>query len=355
MDELDEFIDRLFSWYETHKRDLPWRDDPSPYEVWISEVMLQQTTVPAIEGRFEQWMERFPTIETVAEASEQDILAEWEGLGYYQRASRLHAAARQVVKEHAGQLPRAEDKLRDLPGVGPYIASAIRSIAFGADVIALDANLSRVFMRLLAIRGRPGVSAVRDQVREAAQRVLPEGDSSRFNQSLMDFGSIVCRPSDPDCGHCFATDLCAAFQKGLQEDIPERRRKKIKKIDTAVAIFIRDSHVYIQRRPPDGLFAGMWEFPGGKLEEGETPGEAVKREVQEELGVDSTVREKVTSFVHYYTRFEVTLHAFICKTEGTLIDNETHRWVELSDLNDYPMPSANRTLVGELRGIVEDG
>ncbi len=342
---MKEFAENLILWYEEQKRTLPWRDDPCPYSVWVSEVMLQQTTVPTVKGRFERWMERFPDLQSLAEASERDVLTEWEGLGYYQRASRLHAAARAVVEEHDGRIPSDENSLRKLPGIGPYIASAIRSLAFGVDVVAIDANICRVFMRLLAIDGRPGQSTVRRQVENSTLDILPSGDSSRFNQALMDFGSLICRPRAPQCGRCFANSNCKACELGLQDEIPRKRRKNIEEIDTAVAVFVCRSNVYIQQRPHGGLFGGMWEFPGGKIEDGENAADAVVREVEEELGVACCVTEKITSFVHFYTRFKVNLHAFMCLTAQELPCDEKHRWVEWGDAGEYPMPSASRKLI----------
>ncbi len=346
---MDNFTKQLLSWYEAQKRDLPWRREPTPYRVWISEVMLQQTTVPAVAGRFEKWMARFPCIKSLAAAGERDVLLEWEGLGYYQRAARLHAAARSIVSEHDGQLPQDEQLLRRLPGIGPYIASAIRSLAFGKDTVAVDVNVCRVFMRLLALEGAPGESRVRRTVENAAYGILPAGDSSRFNQALMDFGSIICRASRPECDRCFAVANCRAFQEGLQNDIPGKRRKKLEEIETAVAVFLDGDSVYIQKRPRDGLFGGMWEFPGGKVKEKEPVSGAVVREVAEELRVGCRVREKVTSFVHFYTRYKVTLHAFLCSCEDDLPLDDEHRWVEVKSLSRYPMPSANRKLIERIR------
>jgi A/G-specific adenine glycosylase len=354
-EQLRTFTDRLFRWYEQHRRDLPWRRNPTPYRVWISEVMLQQTTVGAVRDRFEQWVDLFPDLHGIARATEQDVLAAWEGLGYYQRARRLHAAARRMEDQHGGRVPRKKKALLDLPGIGPYIASAVRSLAFGEDEVAIDANLRRVFMRLLALPGRPQDPQARREVRDAAERALRKGHSSRFNQALMDFGSLVCRSPSPDCGRCFAPDICRAFQQGLQEDIPERRRRTLEEIATAVAIFTRDSTAYIQRRPPEGLFAAMWEFPGGKVEEGESPAEAVVREIREELGVGCAVVEKLTEFVHYYTRFEVTLHAFLCSPAEEPPRDDEHRWVGMDVIADYPMPSANRKLVARLEKWMEGG
>ncbi len=352
---METFAQRLIEWYEEQKRDLPWRNAPTAYGVWVSEVMLQQTTVPAVVGRFSRWMERFPDIPSLAAASERDVLSEWEGLGYYQRASRMREAARTIVEHHNGRLPSDETALRRLPGIGSYIASAIRSLAFGEDEVALDANVGRVFMRLLAIKTPAGNGRTRREIHEAASRILPADDSSRFNQALMDFGSLICRPANPECDRCFATQICRAFQEGRQHEIPPARRKKWEKIETSVAVFIDGAKVYIQQRPRDGLFGGMWEFPGGKVEPGETAVDAVVREVREELAAECTVTDKVTSFVHFYTRFRVTLHAFLCSTEANLPRDEKHQWVGWEEIGDYPMPTANRKLIGHIRTFRQRG
>jgi A/G-specific adenine glycosylase len=241
-----------------------------------------------------------------------------------------------------------------LPGIGPYMASAIRSIAFGEDEVALDANLSRVFMRLLSVEGRGTESVVRKQVQPVAEAALPSGRSSDYNQALMDFGSLICRPRSPLCGECFLQGNCAAFAEGRQYDIPTPVKRRLKKIRTAVAVFLREGadgpEVYIQKRPADGLFAGMWEFPGGKAAEGERPKEAVVRECREELDVECRVVRKLTELTHYYTVFEVRLHAYGCAVEAPLPEDPTHRWVPLAELDSYPMPSANRAVVAAVQG-----
>ncbi len=200
-------------------------------------------------------------------------------------------------------------------------------------------------MRLLALEGGAGDARVRNNVEETAHSILPRGDSSRFNQALMDFGSMVCRPRVPQCEQCFATSLCKAYALGLQKNIPDGKRKQTKEIAVAVAVFKTEDAVYLQQRPPDGLFAGMWEFPGGKLEADENAAEAVVREVKEELDAVCLVEEDVTSFVHFYTRFKVNLHSFICSTSQDLPHDDRHRWVEWEDVGEYPMPSATRRVI----------
>lgn len=340
---------RLVDWYARHARDLPWRVDPSPYRVLVSEFMLQQTVVGTVLGYFDRWMERFPDVRTLAGASEQEVLAIWQGLGYYRRASNLLRASHMIVAEFEGRVPERRGDLLRLPGVGPYIADAVLSFAFGRDVVTVDANVARVFMRLRCLAGRGTETAVRRQVREWATAALPLGRSSDFNQAVMDFGSTICRPRSPLCEECFLAEFCAARRQGRQYDIPTPQPRKLKKISTAVAIMRRDGCVYIQQRPPGGLFAGMWEFPGGKLLEGETPAQAVVRECREELGITVTPGRELLELVHYYTVFEVTLHAIPCAPATDPVEDDTHRWVPLADIESYPMPSANARIIERLR------
>ncbi len=339
---------RLVRWYGKNARELPWREEPTPYRVWVSEIMLQQTAVTTVVPYFERWMSRWPDVASLARASEREVLALWEGMGYYGRARRLHAAARALVAEHGGGVPRETAALRKLPGVGPYVAAAIRSFAFGEDEVALDANLVRVFMRLLGIEGTGAEADVRRTVGEWARVGLPRGRSADYNQALMDFGSLLCRPRTPRCGECFLRSQCEAFRLGTQYHIPRPSPRRLKKIETAVAVFLRDGAVYLQQRGPDGLFARMWEFPGGKVEEGETPHAALVRECREELGVECAPGRRLTSLTHYYTVFEVRLHAYVCAPPEGLPEDATHRWVGLGEVGEYPMPSASRQVVERL-------
>ena len=339
---------RLVRWYGRHARTLPWRSDPSPYRVWVSEVMLQQTAVATVIPYFERWMRRFPDVGSLARADEREALSLWEGMGYYGRARRLWQAARRVEDEHGGAVPRSTAELRRLPGVGPYIAAAVRSFAFGEDEVALDANLVRVFMRLLGIGGTGAEAQVRREVARWAGIGMPRGRSADYNQALMDFGSLVCRPRAPRCGECFLRGECEAFRRGIQYDIPRPSPRRLRKIRAAVAVFVRGGAVYIQQRPPEGLFGGMWEFPGGKVEAGETPRKALQRECREELGVECARGRKLLSLTHYYTVFEVRLHAYVCPAPERLPVDATHRWVAVAEIGEYPMPSANRQVVQRL-------
>ncbi|MGD2174935.1 MAG: A/G-specific adenine glycosylase [Candidatus Brocadiaceae bacterium] len=342
---MQEIGRQLVRWYGRNRRSLPWRAQPNAYRVWVSEVMLQQTTVETVVPYFLRWMERFPDVQALAAASRREVLRLWEGMGYYQRARRLLQAARIVVEQHGGRVPTSRAELQELPGVGPYIGDAILSLAFGEDVVAVDANVRRVMMRLGGLRGTGTEAAVRRKVRCLASAGMPMGRSAEYNQALMDFGSAFCRPRRPACGECFLRDDCRAFELGAQEEIPRVLRRPIRRIQSAVAVFLCDGRAYLQRRPPDGMFGGMWEFPGGKLEDGETPEAAVVRECREELGAECSPERKLIELTHRYTVFEVRLHAFLCTPSAKLPVDEAHRWVALEELESYPMPSANRQVV----------
>ena len=262
---------RLLAWYARHRRRLPWRRRPTPYRVWVSEIMLQQTVVGTVRERFDEWMRRFPSLAALARASEREVLAAWEGLGYYRRAVALRRAARLVVKNHRGKLPGTRKELLALPGIGPYTASAILSLAFGRDEVAVDANVARVFVRLLALEGHGSEARVRSAVEEHARRALPSGRSADFNQALMDFGSLVCRPANPDCAACPLGNVCLARKKGLQHDIPSRKRKQLKKITTTIAVFLRRGSVYLQQRPAGACSRACGSSPAARSSRARRP------------------------------------------------------------------------------------
>ena len=342
----------LLLWYQRHARSLPWRDHPTPYRVWVSEIMLQQTRVDTVIPYFEKWMEAFPTLEALANASEQEVLRAWEGLGYYSRARNLHRAARQVAADYHGQLPVTPAALERLPGIGRYTAGAIASIAFGADAPALDGNIRRVLARVfnvtLPARSPKGERLLWD----LARRSLPPGQASRFNQAIMDLGSMVCTPRSPTCLLCPLVQLCKAHTLGVQEERPIlEARPAIPHYTVTAAVIHRDDTVLIARRPSKGLLGGLWEFPGGKVEPGETFFEALQREIQEELGVLIDVGDPFGTYAHAYTHFKVTLHAFMC----TLTDGEPRpleaselRWAAPPQLFEFPMGKIDRQIAARL-------
>ncbi|MCL4559755.1 MAG: A/G-specific adenine glycosylase [Chloroflexi bacterium] len=364
---MGELSQRLLDWYHRHKRTLPWRDHPDAYAVWVSEIMLQQTRVETVLAYFQRWMERFPTLQTLAEATEEQVLQVWEGLGYYSRARNLHRAARVVVDEFGGRLPSDRRLLEQLPGVGRYTAGAIASMAFGQDEPALDGNIRRVLARLFDLTLPARSPEGERRLWELAAEHLPAGRAGDYNQALMDLGATVCTPRRPNCPLCPLAGLCQARSLGVQEQRPVTLpRAALPHYLVAAAILSRgpqagdcgEVQILIARRPSRGLLGGLWEFPGGKLQEGEEFCDALRREIREELGVSVKVGEEFGIYRHAYTHFRVTLHAFCCtlvKGEPYPLNASALAWVLPSDLAAYPMGKIDRQIARKLAATGSDG
>lgn len=343
-----KFARLMMAWYGKHARGLPWRGISDAYAVWVSEIMLQQTRVETVKGYYHRWMERFPTVQALAQADEQEVLQLWEGLGYYSRARSLHRAAREVMTRFEGKVPASRVELETLPGIGRYTAGAIASIAFGLDEPALDGNLRRVLSRVFDIDVPITSPEGMQRLDELFAAHLPSGKAGDFNQALMDLGATLCTPRSPHCGECPVSDLCLARDRGVQEQRPIiKQRQPVPHYTVTAAVMQRGEQVLIAQRPREGLLGGMWEFPGGKQEPGETLAACLEREIQEELGVKIAVGEELGVFKHAYTHFKVTLHAFVC----TLTDGEPRpveasdvRWVLREDLSQYPMGKIDRQI-----------
>ncbi len=346
------FSRKLAGWYLAHHRKLPWRETSDPYAIWVSEVMLQQTTVPAVVPYFERWMRLFPDMMTLAQAPLQKVLRAWQGLGYYQRARNLHRAAGILVRGHGGRIPDDEKTLGGLPGFGPYTTAAVLSLAYGRPLPVLDANVRRVLMRLTGLRGE--ASSRHDKhLRTYLAEVFPARRAGPFNQAMMELGALVCRSRNPQCLLCPVRDFCRAFLEGVQEVIPRPRRRASKKVEAVLAVIRDGGRVLIQKRPDEGLFGGLWEFPGGKIEPGEKPEAALRRELREEVGAEVREVRYLTTVDHAYTRFRVSLRVFTCVlAAGRPGASPDRKWVTWRALPRYPMPSGSARVVGFLRGLV---
>ncbi|MDX1675164.1 MAG: A/G-specific adenine glycosylase [Longimicrobiales bacterium] len=251
--------DALLRHFDAHQRSMPWRETSDPYAIWVSEVMLQQTRVDTVIPYWERWLDRFPTVDHLAEADLDDVLKEWEGLGYYSRARNLHRAACMVRERFDGRVPETVDTLRELPGVGEYTAGAVASIAYGVPTPAVDGNVRRVLARLYDLeRPTPG------ELRQYAAELVPADRPGDFNQALMELGATVCTPRSPSCGVCPLAEQCEARRLGVQEQRPlPRPRKRIPEETIRTAVLVRgDGAMLVSRRPEDGLLGGLWEFPG---------------------------------------------------------------------------------------------
>ena len=314
--------------------------------------MLQQTRVDTVIPYYDRWMARFPTIQVLAAAPLQMVLVAWEGLGYYSRARNLHCAAQLVVAEHGGMLPSELNDLQRLPGIGPYTAAAIASIAFDQDVPALDGNIRRVLARVFEVRELVRSTNGEKQLWKLAADHLPTGKASAYNQALMDLGALVCTPKAPSCENCPLAAICAAYALGAQEELPVAQPKKeLPHHLVTAAIIQRNGCVLIAQRPSQGLLGGMWEFPGGKLQPGEDLASCLQREIQEELAANIHVGEQLGVFRHAYTHFRITLHAFYCTLltgEPRNLEHSALAWVSPLNLSAYPMGKIDRQIAGIL-------
>jgi A/G-specific adenine glycosylase len=352
--DLTAFRSALLDWYAAHKRQLDWRDSEDPYHVWISEIMLQQTRVEQMGTYFTRFVARFPTIFDLAAADESDVLKVWEGLGYYARARNMHKAAREIVDERSGQIPDTYDELLALSGIGPYTAAAVSSIAFDRDHAVLDGNVIRVLCRLLRIEGDPRRAAVKAQLIAASDRLLQPGRAGDFNQGMMELGARVCTPQKPHCATCPVGSLCRA--KAELDDptsLPFKAPKKKKPhYPVAAGLIWKDGRVLIAQRPSEGMLGGLWEFPGGKREEGETLQECLRREIREELDFDIEVGDVLCSVDHAYSHFSITLYALNARYktgEPKAIGCSDWRWVHPEELDDFAFPRSDRKVIEHMR------
>lgn len=359
----------LLAWFASRERDVPWRDESDPYRIWVCEVMAQQTRIQTVRERLPAFFDAYPSIESLAASDPDELMRAWEGLGYYARARNLRKAARRLVEGASGDAPRlptTASALRELPGIGPYTAGAIASIAFGRPEPAVDGNARRVLSRLCDLE-RPTAATLEEHAlgliaaADVGTVATADRGSSRageLNQAIMDLGGEICTPRSPDCPVCPVADQCLALERGtIPERPPSRPRGELPHRDIAVAlVWDGEGRLLVQRRPPEGLLGGLWEFPGGKVEDGETPEDAAVRETREETGLTIRIREPADRVEHAYSHFRITLHAYHAEVaSGELddgVDAPPRAWVSRSELNDYAFPAANRRV---LEGLTTGG
>ncbi len=342
----------LLEWYQGQGRQLPWRNQADPYKIWVSEIMLQQTQVKTVIPYYERWLQTFPDLATLAKADLQLVLKAWEGLGYYARARNLHQAAQQIQGEYQGKFPDTLEKVLTLKGIGRTTAGGILSSAFNQPISILDGNVKRVLSRLIALSVPPKQAI--NQLWEISDQILDPINPRDFNQALMDLGATLCVRSQPKCLLCPWSKFCLAYSKGIQNQLPmNEMAKPIPHKNIGVAV-IRNHQdlILIDRRPPKGLLGGLWEFPGGKIEENETIQACIKREIAEEIDIEIEVGEPLIMINHAYTHFKVTLNVYLCRYlsgEPKPIECEEIRWVALDELEQYPFPKANSQIIEALK------
>lgn len=350
------FRRNLLRWYARHARELPWRGGDA-YRVWVSEIMLQQTTVAAVRPYFERFLAAFPTVESLGEADEQDVLRLWEGLGYYSRARNLRRAAQAIVREHEGQMPNDAESLQALPGIGRYTAGAIASFAFDRREPIVEANTLRLYSRLLGYTGDPRAREGQVKLWQFARDVLPRSGAGRFNQALMDLGATVCTPVEPRCEACPVRGDCAAFAAGLQDSIPRpKARPEVTELTEAAVVVMKGGRCLLRRRGAEEWWTGLWDFPrfgvpdNGK---GEQPGGGLQGELQVRLreltGISACIGGLLTELRHSVTRYRIRLLCYLAEHAGGRAHRDAGlQWVPLGRLEEVPLTTPARRVARRL-------
>ncbi len=355
----DAIAAALLVWFQRHKRDLPWRG-ATPYGVWVSEIMLQQTQVVTATPFYLRFMERFPTVNALAEAPIEEVLVYWAGLGYYARARNLHRAAQRVVEEFGGVVPANPAEIESLPGIGRYTAGAILSIAYNLPRPIVDANVIRVLSRVFGIVGDPKSSANQATLWRLAERLVPQANPGDFNQGLMELGALVCEPAEPRCDACPLFVFCAAGHSPDPTALPEIPAGKAAVSVTHVSVLIRNEQgaFLLMQRPLQGLWGGLWEFPRAVMRAGETPKEAGLRAGREIAGYDLSLSKQVAKIKHSVTHHRITLYGFMATPREPLPLENPHRmeWARPRDLDSYALSAPQTLLRNALQAfLVEEG
>ena len=329
------FTQTILSWYDQGHRDLPWRRTQDPYRIWISEIMLQQTRAETVVSYYERFLARYPTVQDLASAPEEELLKAWEGLGYYSRARSLQKAAKEIVARYGGQLPADLEKLRALPGIGDYTAGAIASIAFGIPAAAVDGNVERVLCRWDAIKDEVGTPAVRRQIAARAQALVPPDRPGAFANAMMEMGATMCTPKNPKCLLCTVREGCMGFAQGIAQELPHKAKKKAQRVENrAVLLVFCENRVLIVKRQ-EKLLGGLFVFPD-ILEESD-PARLCR--ALEALGIRAAYDEKLGHARHVFTHliWEMDVHAVVAD-EMTQVPGG--QWVSRQELAALPLPTA---------------
>lgn len=338
----------VLGWYDRHRRELPWRTPPGkaadPYKVWLSEIMLQQTTVAAVKPYFATFLARWPTVCLLAEASGEEVMRAWAGLGYYSRARNLHACAKIVANDFRSQFPEAEAALRKLPGIGPYTAAAIAAIAFGQRAAAIDGNVTRVAARLFAIE--TPLPAAKPEIKSRVEAIVPADRPGDFAQALMDLGATVCSPKHPSCGMCPLQKFCLGFASGLTGALPHKAARPVRPLRRGAAFFVRrrDGAVLVRTRPEKGLLGGMTELPGSVWS-----ADFDEALAQSQAPVKAPFRKLESAIEHAFTHFALRLSIYVVELGEDISAPNGYRWTPARDLDNEAFPGVMRKVIEAVR------
>jgi len=335
---------RLLQWFEKNGRDLPWRKTRDPYAILVSEIMLQQTQVATVIPYYNNFLNCFPTLRHLARSNLSKVLKVWEGLGYYSRARNLHHAARIVINHFNARIPDTLADLLTLPGIGRYTAGAMLSIAFNKEAPILDGNVKRVLSRLFAGSRSSGERETEDILWKISGSLIPKGFSNPFNQALMDLGSMVCTPTEPQCFRCPLHHFCKGRASGNPERFPAKKAKRnTPHVKSVSAVIIKEGKVLLNQRPAAGLLGGLWEFPNWKIEEKGwlRPKLRLRNQVQKEMGMKTKVEEPIGTFKQTFSHFKLTLHVYDCQP---INGKGKGRWIPIKNLPLFPMSRIHRRI-----------
>lgn len=340
---------RLLPWFRSHRRAMPWRNRRTPYRVWISELMLQQTRVDQVIPYFNRFMKAFPSVRALAEAPLGDVLKQWEGLGYYARARRAHETARLLCRDHGGRFPRTYDGLLALPGVGPYTAAAVGSLCMGLDTPVLDGNVMRVLTRLYAYGEDTARADARRRMLGWAQDLLLPGRAGEVNEALMELGATVCLPRKPACPACPLRRACRGHGEGDPTGYPVRAAKKrVPHRQVGAGVIVnRRGQVLVARRKEGSMLGGLWEFPGGGQEDGESMPECIARELHEELRIRVRVGPHLVTVRHAFSHFTMDLHTHWARIDSgrpRAVGCSAYAWAFPAELDTYAFPRADQKI-----------
>ncbi len=333
----------LLLWYDRHARDLPWRGEPDPYRIWLSEIMLQQTRVETVLPYYDRFLRDYPTLDALSAASEEEVLKRWEGLGYYARARHFLGAVREVLARYGGRVPPDPGEFKRLPGVGDYTAAAVLSIAYGLPLAAVDGNVRRVISRLFCLEGEEDKGAAEKEIKRRAGELLDTGRPGDFNQALMDLGASCCTPRHPSCGGCPLSSFCLAHHRGRVHAVPQRKKQEPPPLQEMTAVvLVRGERCLVRRRPPEGLLAGLWEFPTL------TGGDALAAS-QVSLGEEWAVLH------HRFSHLRWKVSVCWGRLQGEPPQGPSWRWATAAELAALPFPAVYHTVVEAVQDRLAQG
>ncbi|MBY0586650.1 A/G-specific adenine glycosylase [bacterium] len=337
----------LLRWYRRHGRSLPWRETRDPYRVWVSEIMLQQTTVATVLGYYERFLERFPTISDLARGDEQEVLHLWQGLGYYRRARHLHRAAQFLARTNGGKFPTHLAEIEKLPGFGKYTARAVACFALHQSVPIIEANTRRLWCRVAGAEGDPTRGRLEAELWEMSAALAPKKGAWDFQQAAMDLGAMICTPRSPSCSICPLADHCEAHRLGKEEDLPQlpAKRSKVDIEHASVVLWNKRGEVLIRQRPPDGTWAGLWEFPLAELAENETPRDGIQRTVGQQVFASLRWTGRSHLVRHAIMHYRVKLTCLEATVGRQSVELPSSEWRTVDRLRSLPWSTPQRKLL----------